>query len=74
MEPAKSGDLMFRCPKTERDFNSGFTADQNELAVIASCPHLRMRCPECGEPHEFKFADGWLQAKAAITSTKRARS
>ncbi len=72
MTSASNGDLMFRCPKTGRGFKSGFSAGQGDLAAISSLAHMRTRCPECGEPHEFKFADGWIQARPATAQIVRA--
>jgi hypothetical protein len=59
---ANSGDLMFRCPKTGRGFKSGFIAEASELATVAPSSQMRTRCPECGEPHQLRFADGWIHA------------
>ncbi|MGO9703055.1 MAG: hypothetical protein ACLPX7_27790 [Xanthobacteraceae bacterium] len=63
---ANSGDLMFRCPKTGRDFKSGFVAHASELAAVTPSAQMRARCPECGEPHELRFADGWIRATPAL--------
>jgi len=60
---ADFGDLMFRCPKTGQDFDSGFRTDQQDLASLPSAAHLRARCPRCGETHELKFAEGWIEAR-----------
>jgi hypothetical protein len=66
MTSTKAGSVMFWCPDTERNFDSGFVADKSELQAISSFAHLRARCPECGKLHELNFADGWIQARNPV--------
>ncbi len=50
------GDVMFRCPKTGREFDSGFDADQSSVEHIAS-KTLQLRCRVCGDNHTYTFAE-----------------
>lgn len=63
MTSTNAGSLLFRCPITERDFKSGFTVTQGELASISPFALFTARCTECGKSHELKFSDGRIQAR-----------
>ena len=57
--------LMFRCPVTGEDFNSGFRTSQVDLSGVPLTATVHTRCP-CGQTHTLRFADGWIkQSKAA---------
>ena len=71
MTSQKINALMFRCPKTGGDFDSGFTVSQKELAAISGFARLRARCPQCRESHELKFVDGWIRVRTATTPGAR---
>jgi len=55
------GQLLFRCPKTGKDFDSGFEAGSSELTLLPESATLRLRCKVCGEQHELKFIDAKLK-------------
>jgi len=50
------GDLIFRCPKTGKDFISGFRADQPTIVHVVS-KSARLRCGQWGELYVYKFAE-----------------
>jgi len=58
------GQLLFRCPKTGKDFDSGFQAGSSEMKLLPAGAKFRVRCKLCGELHEFKFADARVKDKA----------
>jgi hypothetical protein len=70
MTSAKRGDLMFRCPITGSDFDSGFIADQSDLAAISPLARMSARCPRCGQSHALKFADAWIRTRPATALAK----
>ncbi len=53
------GPLVFRCPTTAHDIESGIEMD---LQTFRRIGHLSVRlpCRGCGRPHELKVADGCL--------------
>ena len=55
---------MFCCPRSGRQFDSGFRADQASLAAVPKFAVLCLRCGDCSEMHEFKVADGSLARPA----------
>ncbi len=50
------GQLIFRCPKTKKEFDSGFQAKATDLTLLPKGATIRLRCMVCGEIHEFNFA------------------
>jgi hypothetical protein len=48
--------LIFRCPKTKKEFDSGFQAKATDLMLLPKGATIRLRCIVCGEIHEFHFA------------------
>ncbi len=57
--------LIFRCPRTKEDFDSGFQAGSSEMKLLPAGAKIRVRCKVCGDLHEFKFADARLKDQAA---------
>jgi predicted RNA-binding Zn-ribbon protein involved in translation (DUF1610 family) len=55
--------LYFVCPNTGQEIDAGI---ETELATLLRIrmSSMRMRCPACGEPHEWRVRDAQL-AKAA---------
>lgn len=53
-------EVIFSCPTMGRGFNSGFHATGDELRLIPAGKKLRLRCPICGNYHEFDFAAAGL--------------
>jgi hypothetical protein len=51
--------VLFRCPKTLREIESGIEINVSALRNVQPVS-LRLVCPFCGEPHEWKLADGWI--------------
>jgi hypothetical protein len=43
--------LMVRCPKTGREFNSGYRTNGGDLAAVPASFTMRVRCPLCNETH-----------------------
>ncbi len=59
------GQLFFRCPKTGKDFDSGFQAGSSEVSQLPAGAKFRVRCEVCGDLHEVKFADVRVKDKGA---------
>ena len=57
--------LMFRCPTTGREFESGFKANSDELKSIPSDYKMAVRCKICFETHEFIFSESRIAATSA---------
>jgi hypothetical protein len=51
--------LLFRCPKTEREIDTGLDVDVGALRNVQPVT-VRLLCPQCGNAHEWKLADGWI--------------
>lgn len=52
--------LMFRCPKTGKEFDSGFKDNPNELRSIPLDHKTAVKCKSCFEAHEFKISESWI--------------
>lgn len=59
------GQLLFRCPQTGKDFDSGFQAGTSEMKLLPSGATFRLRCKVCGELHELKLAEAKVEDGAA---------
>jgi len=57
------GHLIFRCPKTLAEFDSGFQAGTKDMAAVPQTTTIRLRCPNCDSTHEFKLADARIEEK-----------
>jgi hypothetical protein len=57
--------LMFRCPTTGNDFESGFKANSDELKSIPSDYKMIVRYKSCFETHEFIFSESRIAATPA---------
>jgi hypothetical protein len=55
--------LIFICPRTEREVDSGVGSEIGTLLRIRD-QKVRVRCTACGEWHEWHVRDAFL-AKAA---------
>ncbi|MGD0335073.1 MAG: hypothetical protein ABSA90_17745 [Xanthobacteraceae bacterium] len=51
------GHVIFRCPKTDKEFDSGFQAGPRDLRLLPTGAKINLRCRICGIKHEFQFAD-----------------
>jgi hypothetical protein len=49
--------LMVRCPKTGREFNSGYRTNGGDLAAVPPVFTIRIRCPLCRETHAVRLSD-----------------
>jgi len=49
--------LIFRCPKTDKDFDSGFQIGPDDLRRISPDYKMTVRCKSCFETHEFRFSE-----------------
>jgi len=54
--------VMIRCPNTGRAVS---TAIETEPAVFRKLPKIasRMRCPACGEEHDWSVTSAWLSGE-----------
>jgi len=50
------GEVFFRCPKTGKEFESGFQASPSELRFLPPNAGINLRCKVCSSRREFKFA------------------
>jgi hypothetical protein len=57
---AKAPVLLLVCAITGQTVDTGVRYGLADLARVTSAK-VRMRCPHCGETHEFKFADATLR-------------
>ena len=48
---------MVRCPKTGREFNSGYRTNGGDLAAVPRDYTIRIRCPLCSETHAVRLAE-----------------
>jgi fructosamine-3-kinase len=63
------GPVIFRCPKTQKEFDSGFRAEAADLKAMPREAVIRLRCVICAGTHEFKFANG--RVKENVTAQPR---
>ena len=54
------GELTFRCPKTGKEFRSGFRAQPAELKALPKDAKINLRCQVCGDHHEFNIAEAHI--------------
>lgn len=50
--------LVFLCPITKRGIDSGFDSD-NVSRVHLEEEAVRVKCPHCGNTHEFRMSDSF---------------
>jgi len=55
--------LIFVCPTSGRQIDSGVETEISTLLRIRQ-HHVRVRCPACGECHEWPVRDALLQKAA----------
>jgi len=48
---------MMRCPKTGREFNSGYRTNRGDLAAVPPDFTVRIRCPLCNETHAVRLSE-----------------
>ena len=51
----ETGPVIFRCPETGRDFDSGFRAKPADFDSVPTGATVRLRCRICGRVHTFPF-------------------
>jgi hypothetical protein len=51
--------VLFQCPKTLQAIDSGIDVHVGTLRNVQPVT-LRLLCPFCHEPHEWKLTDGWI--------------
>ena len=56
---------MMRCPASERIVNSGIIIQQADVSRLARF-ELSVRCPHCGEPHELRVSDTFIDARGVL--------
>ena len=56
---SKMARLTFRCPYTNKPFDSGIEVDPQSAIRVQAYP-IRVRCPHCGIDHHGTIADGRL--------------
>ena len=52
--------IVFTCPDTGRDVNSGVLVDERTLSRLPG-HKMRIRCKECGREHEWWVGEGRLR-------------
>ncbi len=58
---------MVCCPKTGREFNSGYRTNGGDLSAVPPSYTISIRCPLCNETHAFRLSD----ARAVEERAKR---
>lgn len=53
----RANSLTFRCPKTGKEFYSGFQVTPDELKNLPPDYKIAVRCKSCFEMHEFTFSE-----------------
>jgi hypothetical protein len=53
------GELIFLCPQSAREIETGIKTDAASLARSRR-KMMRIECPHCHVTHAFKIADGWV--------------
>src|SRR5262245_2717777 len=53
------GELVFLCPKTARELETGITTDRGRIARTRRRT-IYLDCPHCLETHSFKVSQGWI--------------
>jgi hypothetical protein len=53
------GELVFLCPKTAREIETGITTDPGSLSG-ARRKVIYLECPHCNVMHTFEIAQGWV--------------
>lgn len=63
--------VMIRCPATGRAVS---TAIDTEPASFRKLPKVtaNMRCPACGQDHEWSVGSAWLSGEPRLVSQRRA--
>jgi hypothetical protein len=51
--------VLFHCPKTLQQIEAGIEVNVGTLRNVQPVM-LRLICPFCREPHEWKLTDGWI--------------
>ena len=55
------GRLIFRCPTTLSEFDSGFQAGKTDMQAVPQTTTISIRCAICCGSHEFKIADARIE-------------
>lgn len=53
------GELVFLCPKSAREIESGISTDPASLSG-SQRKLIYLECPHCNELHIFKISDRWI--------------
>jgi hypothetical protein len=53
------GELVFLCPKTAREIETGINTDRDSIARTRRRT-IYLDCPHCQQIHSFKVAQGWV--------------
>ena len=53
------GELVFLCPKTAREIETGINTDPGSISRTRRRT-IYLDCPHCQENHGFKVAQGWV--------------
>lgn len=63
--------LQFICPRTRQVIDAGIETELDTLLRIRASP-VRMRCPVCGERHEWRVRDARLAKSVGRSAAKAA--
>jgi hypothetical protein len=53
------GELIFLCPKSAREIETGIKTDAASLARSRR-KLMHIECPHCRQMHAFRVAEGWV--------------
>jgi len=59
MRATEMNPLLFQCPKTLRELDTGIEVNINKLRSVQPVT-VSLLCPFCGKSHKWKLADGWI--------------
>ena len=48
---------MMRCPKTGREFNSGYRTNGGDLSAVPTSYTISVRCPLCNDTHAVRLSE-----------------
>jgi hypothetical protein len=65
------GQLMLRCPMTDRNFCTGIDTESETLGLVPDTT-ITARCPYCGQEHSLRPRDAWLAE--SVRSANRSRA
>jgi hypothetical protein len=57
------GQVVFRCPQTGQEFESGFRASARDMQLLPKDASISLLCRICCDKHSFKFTEGRISER-----------